>query len=281
MKKYTLIIGLGAAAFVATTAFAGQGGVPNGKPFVALQNQIVEVQGAVTDITDTAALLVESVETIEAEVEANQEAIATLEATTAALESQIDASADSVNDVLEAIAALQADNIALNQELLELGGQDDVLEGLIADNSAQILALQSSLQGEISSIMAEIATLNDAKSQLEASLAAMQASITNLESEVSSNSSTIASNQSNISALQAAISGYDAAISNLQSDISDLQDQIDYTNSPEVVSKDGCGPADRDGDNHLHPRSRIQFADRGDTGRRFGQFPEFAEPDRQ
>lgn len=226
MKKSTLIIGLGAAAFVATTAFAGRGGVPNGKPFIALQNQIIEVQGAVTDITDTAALLVESVETIEEEVGANQDAIATLETTTAALQSQIDASADSVNDVLAVTAELQADNVALSQQILALGGEDEHLEGLIADNNAQILALQSSLQGEISSIMVEIADLDSAKTELESSVAAMQASITSLESEVSSNASTIASNQSNISALQAAISGFGTQISSLESDISDLQDQI-------------------------------------------------------
>lgn len=72
---------------------------PNGKPFVELDGQLHEVQGAVQSLQQQLDALVARVDTIEEQVGANQDAIAALTATNADLQAQIDAGADDVADL--------------------------------------------------------------------------------------------------------------------------------------------------------------------------------------
>ena len=170
-------------AMVATTAYAGSN--PKGKPFVAINDQIVEVQGAVSDFQDQIDSLVARVDTVEQRVTADEQAIVTLNGQNAALQALINSNLTSIDDINAEILLLQNDSDNLNVQLSALSTTDttqiDALQAQIAANASLVGTLQSSLlmvqqgainletnlQGQIdnnfsliSAIQGEVATLN-------------------------------------------------------------------------------------------------------------------------
>lgn len=139
-------ITLGAAVIGATPAFAaGNGTSPKGKPFVALQDQVVEVQGAVSSLQDQLDLLVARVDNVEQRVDANAAAIVNLQ-------SQNDALSALVNQNLSDIAAINAEITYLNDQNTQMradiaANQGDIaaLEAEVAANEAMINSLQSAI----------------------------------------------------------------------------------------------------------------------------------------
>jgi peptidoglycan hydrolase CwlO-like protein len=117
-KTLTMICAIGLAGTVMAT--------PNGKPFVEIDNQIVEVQGQVNSLQDQMAALVATVDDIALRTAANEGAIATLEASNLDLQAQIDASTGDV-------AALSAE-VANNTTLIGmLNDEIAVINALLAD----------------------------------------------------------------------------------------------------------------------------------------------------
>lgn len=99
------------------------------KQFVAINNMIVEVQGAIASLQDQINALVTRVNTVEERVTADEVAIGTLQ---------------SQNQALQALAAQNLTDItAIQNEVLTLQGQNTYLQSLIAANSGNTTALQA------------------------------------------------------------------------------------------------------------------------------------------
>jgi len=151
------------------TAFA-KGNKPSGKPFVAINEQIVEVQGEVSGLQDQIDSIVGRVDTIEDKVTANQTAISDLVDNNNYLAALIAANLTSISDINAEIAALQAqvdflktqaddntDAIAANEALivnlqLAIGAVENGLISLDVDLQGQIddnELLIGSLQQEV------------------------------------------------------------------------------------------------------------------------------------
>lgn len=68
---------VGLCATLSTTALAaGNGGSPNGKPFIAIDNQIIEVNAGLIDLQSQIDTLIGVVGTIEERIAASEMAIA-------------------------------------------------------------------------------------------------------------------------------------------------------------------------------------------------------------
>jgi peptidoglycan hydrolase CwlO-like protein len=161
-------------------AFGAKGGVPNGKPFIVIQDQIVEVEGAISDLSDQIADLVERADTMEGQIAANQVGIASLTTANADLQAQIDANATDIDSLQATVDALEADNIALQDQIDANGDADGALQALIDANTALITANQlelaglSTLQGQIDNNSTLIAMLQSDIDGINASLALKQ-----------------------------------------------------------------------------------------------------------
>jgi len=146
--------------FIAGPSFAaGNGGTPNGKPFVAIQGEIAEIQGAVSTIEEQVALLLGQVNSLTERVSASEVAIVDLRAENVFLEALILGAFTSIEDInLEIdslsndvetnaglITTLQAAIVSIEAGQLDLGNnlQDQI------DNNLDLI---SALQGYIVSI---------------------------------------------------------------------------------------------------------------------------------
>lgn len=153
---------------------AGKGGIPSGKPFIVLQDQIVEVEGAVSSLSDQIAELVEVAETMEGQIALNEAGMNSLTTESADLQAQIDANATDIDSLQATVDALEADNIILQAQIVDNGDADGALQLLIDANAALITANQmelaglSTLQGQIdnnstliSMLQTQVDSIND------------------------------------------------------------------------------------------------------------------------
>lgn len=139
------------------------GSTPKGKPFVAINDQIVEVKGAISSIQDQIDSLVSRVDTVEERVGANEQAIVNLNNQNAALQALVDNSLTSIADIQAEISLLQNDNANLSDEL----------SALPADSTAQIQSLQNQIDAnnsEIASMQSSLLMVQDGAISLESSL---------------------------------------------------------------------------------------------------------------
>jgi len=155
-----------------------KGANPNGKPFIEIQGQIIEVEGEVSTLQDQADALVGVVGTLEGRITANEDAIAALQATSANLQAQIDANGEDIVSLEAQVAALEADNASLQQQINDLGDADGVvLQAQIDANSALITTLNQSitdlgvtLQDQIDNNADLIALMQDDIDRIDAAL---------------------------------------------------------------------------------------------------------------
>lgn len=182
LLKSTLVVAMSAAIGVTTVHAAGNGSGPNGKPFVAIQGELVEVQGAVSSLQDQIDLLVARVDTVEQRVGANEVAIGTLQNQNTALTAL-------VNQNLTDIASIQGEITALQQANTDL-------EAMIVANSGDI----ATLQGQVAANEGMITTLQGAIIMVESDLIALDAS---LQGQIDNNLTLIGVIQSQISAISA------------------------------------------------------------------------------
>jgi hypothetical protein len=131
----TAVFGL--SLFISVGAYAA-GSSPKGKPFIAIGDQIVVVEGAISSMQDQIDTLVGRVDSVEARVTANEGAITTLEDQNTALLALVNTNAADITSIEGQIAQLEADNVALSEDVSD---NTDA----IADNAAMIVTLQSAL----------------------------------------------------------------------------------------------------------------------------------------
>jgi len=152
------LITIGVCAALSTTALAGgNGGSPNGKPFVVINEQIVEVTGAISSLQDQVELLIGRVDSTEQRISASETAAYDLHTNNAAMQALIDANTLSIDGINLVIADLQADIADLQADVAANIGD-------IADLQAQILADESliaSLQTAMNLVESGLVNLGD------------------------------------------------------------------------------------------------------------------------
>ena len=166
-----------------TSAHAGVNGNKHlkGKPFVAIDNQIVEVLGAISSLQEQIDLLVETVDTVEQRVGANEDAISTLLAQ---------------NEALEVLVAKNLSDIeSIHAEIMSLQQANADREAQISANSGDIAALQS----EVDANSALIATLQSAVLMVQSDIISLESS---LQLQIDTNMDLIGALQSEVIRIQ-------------------------------------------------------------------------------
>ena len=136
---------------------AGNGDSPKGKPFVAINDQIVVVEGAVSTLQEQIDLLVEKVDTVEQRVVANEVAIGTLQDQNIALETLIYSNASDIASIEVEITSLVQTNADLVTLIAANTGDVAMLQAEVDANQSMI----TSLQAAIVLVNANIITLGD------------------------------------------------------------------------------------------------------------------------
>ena len=126
---------------------------PNGKPFIQLQDQIIEVEGSVSTLSERVDLLVTRVDSMEEMIAANNTAIATLQNETEELQSQIDVLGTDVADLELSISDLELQNTDLEQQIADNSDDIELLQQQVQENSDLITAFLLEIEG--------LATLQD------------------------------------------------------------------------------------------------------------------------
>ena len=174
-KMFSMVLCAVLATAVGTTsAFAGS--TPKGKPFVAINGQVVEVQKAISTIQDQIALLVGQVGSMEERLTASEGAIQDLISQNAEISALINGNITSVDQIAAKIDSLNAETATL-ESMLQSVGTDPDLENQVKINTELINTLSSALAGVNSGII-----------NLEG----------NLQSQIDNNSTLISALQSDI-----------------------------------------------------------------------------------
>lgn len=126
---------------------------PNGKPFIQLQDQIIEVEGSVSTLAERVDLLVTRVDSMEEMIAANDTAIATLQNENAELQSQINMLGTDVTALELSISDLESQNSDLEQQIADNSGDIELLQQQVQENEDLITAFLLEIEG--------LATLQD------------------------------------------------------------------------------------------------------------------------
>jgi TolA-binding protein len=147
MKQRSIILLMSFLAVVAgSSAYgAGKGSNPNGKPFISLQGQIVEVEGKMSSLQDQIDALVERVDTIEERVWANEVAIGSLTSQNLSLQAQINENSSGIASINAQILTLQANNLELQKQINSNKGDITALQTQLATNNGLIASLQQTV----------------------------------------------------------------------------------------------------------------------------------------
>lgn len=188
MKKLFFVV-LCAVTSMTIGVTSGQAGSnPKGKPFVAINNQIVEVKGSISSLQEQMDILVGRVDTVEERVTANEQAILDLNEQNMAIQVLLDNSLTNVGDINAEIALLQNDTANLNGQIAALAENDpafDALQSEINANASMITTLEGSIlmvQDGVISLETSLQEQIDGNSTLIAQLQAETAQIqANLE----------------------------------------------------------------------------------------------------
>jgi len=154
---------------------------PNGKPFIELQGQILEVQADVSALDEK----YEAIRTKVNNLDLN-------------LQGQIDALNREITELREADASLQS---SLSTTILQLADQGTVIEGLIKDLGdvvSEILLLQESNSDNSDAILA----LEQKQQEILGSLASLEPGLVAAMNDISENQALIWKLQSDVSSLE-------------------------------------------------------------------------------
>ncbi len=175
-------------SMVVGVTFVQAGSSPNGKPFVAINDQIVEVKGVLGTLRDKVDILVGRVDSVEALLAASQGAVDSLIVRNQILDSLVRLNLNSISSIQSEIelikpvvAGLQADiasnvgdievlkdELALNQTLIA------DLEAAILLSNQNILDINGSLQEQIDDNLSAIKILESDIAQINENLALKQ-----------------------------------------------------------------------------------------------------------
>jgi len=141
------IFGLMVLAVLLCSSFQlayADGSNPKGKPFVALNGEIVAVQGAISSLEEQVEILVGRVDSIEQRLTADENAILTLQDQNQALQALVGQNLTDIAAIQNEISVLQAQNVYL-QSLIASGSGSTTLQSEIDANSALIASLQNAI----------------------------------------------------------------------------------------------------------------------------------------
>ena len=164
MKNNKLLLsGTIIAILSSSVLLAGKGGTPNGKPFVELAGQIVEVEGEVSTLQDQMAELIGRVDSIEDNVTANTAAIADLEAMDIALKVLIDTNRGDIVLMKGQLSDLERETAQLR---VDMASGDSTLKVQIDINDGLITALKFAVS-DMGSLQKQIDALVRANEELQ------------------------------------------------------------------------------------------------------------------
>ena len=134
----------------------GKGGTPNGRPFIELEGQIIEVVGEMSTIQDQVDSLVEQVDTLEERIIANENAIVSLDDQNIVLQDQIDSFATDIATLQGQIDNLDAENLILQGQIDANEGDIDTIQQQINTNNGLIASLTQNINEIGSDLQAQI-----------------------------------------------------------------------------------------------------------------------------
>ncbi len=165
-----------------------KGSSPNGKPFVEINSQIVEVQGDVATLEEKVETLIGDVDSLEARMTAAEGAITDLNNTKTSLEAQI-------SDLYAKAAANGVNITDLQTQLATLQAQLTTLETQGSTNTTEI----NNLKAQIDAINTQIATNADGLAGLQAQLTSVMEQMALLQSQIDIMNAEIATKQKIVS----------------------------------------------------------------------------------
>ncbi len=148
MVKFSIsTIAIAISAVMATTPVHATGNFANskGKPFVAINDSVVQVQNAFSSLQDQIDLLVARVNSVEERVAANETAIATLEIQNQTITALLDQGLTDIASIQAEIEALQLANTDLAAAIAANAGDIESLQAELDDNAALLESLQASI----------------------------------------------------------------------------------------------------------------------------------------
>ena len=143
---------------------AGNGSTPNGKPFVAINGEIVEVKGVISSIQDQINELVLRADTAEAQMANFQEAINTLIQQDADLKTLINQNTTDIATLNTIITDLEAQNVALKTQIASEAGDVTNLQSQVAANESMIKSIQDAIN---SGLLATTISITDLQKQID------------------------------------------------------------------------------------------------------------------
>jgi len=176
LKK--LLLALIATTFVSSTVNA-KNGTPKGRPFVAIDDQIVEISGAVSSLQEQIDVLVEHVDTVEERVDANEDALGILDDENSILETLIDQNATDIETIQALITELDASNqtLAIEANTAAIAANESLIQtlqaALVAVDQNQVI-LSADLQSQIDNNLQLITLLQQETQFLNQAIATKQ-----------------------------------------------------------------------------------------------------------
>lgn len=127
------------------TAVVADGSSPNGKPFVKINNELIEVTGAITSLQDQVDMLINRVDTVEERALSLETAVADIMANNIILETLISQNTTDISTIAQTITNLESDNQALLSQINDNTVDIQIAQAKIAANEALILSLQTAI----------------------------------------------------------------------------------------------------------------------------------------
>jgi peptidoglycan hydrolase CwlO-like protein len=193
MKKVFLVLlcAVLSTSVGVSSVYAGGQNKSKKKLFAKINDQIVEVKGAITSLQDQLDSLVARVDSVEERVVANEQAVVSLNEQNEALQTLVNSNLTSITDIEAEVALLQNDNANLINQIAALAEGDPAVAALQADVAANaslianlegsqlmvqdgIITLETSLQDQIDNNLELINTLQDEITTLNENIALKQ-----------------------------------------------------------------------------------------------------------
>ncbi|HLF97605.1 MAG TPA: hypothetical protein VI457_10710 [Methylococcaceae bacterium] len=235
-RPIALSVAILAALSSPAQAAAGGGGGAAGKPFVQLQNEIIEVQNVVTQtfeeqVTNLTQVVMTSDTALEGRVSALETQVSSLESRLSGVEDEIEAMNITLDDLKSRIGTTET-NIGLLQ--IKSGNQQNQIDDLIASALQQgvdILALEAQLAGVNQQIMVLQTTTGDHTAEISD----LQLQATSLKSQIETNAAGITTLRTDLTNTKNLIGALQTQLSQMQNSLQQLQNAMNYSCAPGTV----------------------------------------------
>jgi len=155
---YTVVV----AFSISTNVLAASlGSSPKGQPFVSINNELVQVQGAISSLQDQIDMLVARVDTVEQRVGADETAIATLQDQNVALSALVQQNLSDVASIQDQIDTLMLTNVDLQAQISANSGDISTLQAQVDANQALLNTLNSAILMVQSSVISLSTSLQE------------------------------------------------------------------------------------------------------------------------